>query len=156
MLKPLSFFRTVLSGPPGHQNIEGSTFVVFEFQSFPKELKIEIYDYRFQRPHPDPIRRSSPPTKSRFIRRHRRCRATVVALLRSPTIECKQTKLVIMTESGSLQSVIALRSEVTAAVRQQRRNEISSQRSPAAGRANPVPRAPPQQIRYKYCSTRST
>ena len=33
--------------PPGHQNIEASAFVAFEFPSFPNDLKVQIYDYLF-------------------------------------------------------------------------------------------------------------
>ena len=84
---------------------------MFEFQPFSQKTKIDIYDYRFQRPYPDPVERSSPPTKMHLIGKHRRCRAIIDTLLRSPTTECNQTKLVIMTQSRRLQSIIALRSD---------------------------------------------
>ena len=42
-----------MSGPPKLPNIEGSAILHLTFHSIPKNAILTIYDYRFQRPHPD-------------------------------------------------------------------------------------------------------
>ena len=93
-----------MSVPPWPPNIEGSAFCTFGFQQYSETWNFEKCNYRFQRPHPDPVKRSSPPTKRASIRKHRRRHATVITSLRSPLTECEQTKLVVMTECGMIVS----------------------------------------------------
>ena len=93
----LSFFRTEISGPPGHQSLKGAHCLRLGFNLIPKHAILEITIIDFND-------RTRTPSNDHLLQQKELSFASiaVVTSLRSPMTECGQTKLAIMTECGMM------------------------------------------------------